>query len=211
MQISLHHESLGPKSSIPRGFSSKTYQNLRAVYISWRYLHGVQIKLSRPFRTKDYKKYFGVGKDNKYLRELIEQAQMYVLNNKVRIIIIFYCRYLGFMKAQVWNQACPEGSLVNHLTACERYTFASRYLHGVSRSIVLPELKITKNILELEKIKISKRIIEQTHMYVLSNKVCIEPYLKWAQNFIFIVNKVIFSSYNIYIIGFRWNFLSVYM
>jgi len=35
------------------------------------------------------------------------------------------------MKGQVRNRAYPEGSLAEHITAYERYTFASRYLRGV--------------------------------------------------------------------------------
>jgi len=35
------------------------------------------------------------------------------------------------MKGQVRNRAYPVGSLAEHITAYERYTFASRYLRGV--------------------------------------------------------------------------------
>src|SRR3954469_25602049 len=102
---------------------------------------------------------------------------MHLLDDNL-LRMIFKCRYLGFMKGQVQNRAHPEGSLAEHIISCERYTFASRYLHGVKSTIncPIPRRQNEAFLGHWVDSKYPRELLEQAHMYVLSNIVCIEPY-----------------------------------
>ena len=84
------------------------------------------------------------------------------------------------MKGQVKNRAHPEGSLAEHITAYERYTFASRYLRGVQTRLNRPPRIQDKELYfgTGYDSRYPRSSIEQAHMYILNNTTCIEPY-KW--------------------------------
>ena len=84
------------------------------------------------------------------------------------------------MKGRVRNKTYPKGSHAEHVIACERYTFASRYFHGVQSTINRPPR--TKDYQKYfgagVDSKYPRDLIQQAHIYVLNNIVCIEPYRK---------------------------------